>query len=91
MKLKDLYYMVLGWTLLLLSPSCLEDPEGDGELHNAKAPEVETVTSQIARTATTVTLGGRVIRENGRAVMNRLPNGWMKVPEKVIFQVLLPI
>ena len=71
MKLKDLYYMVLGWTLLLLSPSCLEDPEGDGELHNAKAPEVETVTSQIARTATTVTLGGRVIRENGRAVYER--------------------
>ncbi len=63
--------MVLGWTLLLLSPSCLEDPEGDGELHNAKAPEVETVTSQIARTATTVTLGGRVIRENGRAVYER--------------------
>ncbi|MGM9759885.1 MAG: hypothetical protein ACI30I_07195, partial [Parabacteroides sp.] len=68
--MKYLHYILLGWMLLLV-PGCLEDPEGDDELHNAKAPEVETVSSHMERTATTITLGGKVIRENGRSVYER--------------------
>lgn len=69
--MKNLYYILLGLILLILPVSCLDDPDGDGGIYNAKAPEVETDASNIKVTATTIELAGKVIRENGRKVNER--------------------
>lgn len=69
--MKNLYYILLGLILLIWPISCLDDPDGDGGVHNAKAPEVETDASAIKVTATTIELAGKVVRENGRKVNER--------------------
>lgn len=69
--MRKLYHIILGCCLLALPFACLDDPEGDGKVHNAKAPEVETDASSVKVTATSVEITGRVLRENGRKVVER--------------------
>lgn len=69
--MKHLYHIFIGFIILFIAVSCLDDPDGEGGIMNAKAPEVETDATDIKVTATTIELAGKVVRENGRQVFER--------------------
>ena len=69
--MKRLVYTLVGFMLLLVPFGCLDDPEGEKGVFNAKAPVVETDASNIKITATSIELSGKVVKENGRKVNER--------------------
>ena len=60
-----LYSIALG--IALLMNGCVEDPIMEGGLKNAKKPTVETL-EILGSTATTVSVSGEVVQENGAPV-----------------------
>ena len=60
-----LYSIALG--IALLMNGCVEDPIIEGGLKNAKKPTVETL-EILGSTATTVSVSGEVVQENGAPV-----------------------
>lgn len=69
--MKLLYHIFSLLILLFTITGCLEDHDGEAGVHNAKAPEVETLAENIKVTASSVELSGKVVRENGRKVVER--------------------
>lgn len=66
--MKHIYLILSPFVFLWLLTGCLEDPDMDTSLQNAKAPEVLLIDSLTTHTATTLHLEFEVIRENGSPV-----------------------
>lgn len=65
MRFSYIYYIGIG--IALWATGCVDDPEMEGGLKNAKKPVVETL--DIVRSdATSVTIQGEVVKENGAPV-----------------------
>ena len=67
--MKQIYAIVLGIISFIgLLPGCVDDPEMDTRLQNAKAPEVSETTLEGEIGASSITLTAQIIQENGLPV-----------------------
>lgn len=67
--MKQIYVIVLGIISFIgLLPGCVDDPEMDTRLQNAKAPEVSETTLEGEIGASSITLTAQIIQENGLPV-----------------------
>ena len=67
--MKQIYAIVLGIISFIgLLPGCVDDPEMDTHLQNAKAPEVSETTLEGEIGASSITLTAQIIQENGLPV-----------------------
>ena len=67
--MKQIYVIVLGIISFIgLLPGCVDDPEMDTRLQNAKAPEVSETTLEGEIGASSITLTAQIMQENGLPV-----------------------
>ena len=67
--MKQIYAIVLGIISFIgLLPGCVDDPEMDTRLQNAKAPEVSETTLEGEIGASSITLTAQIMQENGLPV-----------------------
>lgn len=78
--MKQLYYTLIISSFLFLFYSCLDEPDMDGGVQNARVPEVG-VTEFREKTATTLLVSSSVIKENGLPLTKRGFRCWQIDPE----------